>query len=125
MVAVVALCMVSAACASAWTRSELIAAQLVAATERVSVETSRTGWRPDQGARAAEAARAIAEELAHPFPEGNDIRIQVAVVDACLAGLLTGPEHVQERVRSAQVVLMQFQIELARRKRLINLIPDR
>lgn len=125
LVSVVTVCVVLVGCASAWTRSELLAAQLVSAVEHVSDEATRSGWRPDQGARATQSARAISELLAHAFPDGDKIRIEIAVVDASLGGLATGPETLRERVRSAQGVLMQFRIELARRKRLVNLIPYR
>ncbi len=98
---------------------------MVAAVARVETECSREAYRTDQAIRASMAARSIAEMLAHPFPDGDKIRAEIVIVDISLVGLSNGPDPVRERVHSAQVLLMQFQIELARRKRLINLLPTR
>lgn len=119
--AMVAFAIMAAGCMPSITPAQLFAAQLIAATDRLADEAIRIGWRPDQAAQAATAARAIAETLATRFPDGKRIGTAVAVLDAALAGLGAGP-GLAGAAREAQTALLNLRIDLARRHRI--LIPD-
>jgi hypothetical protein len=101
-------------CGSAWTEAELRAAHLVGACDRVADAAAAQGWRADQGAQATTAARQVALSLASPIPDLDAIAQALAVLDAALAGLATGP-GLRSRVHEAQMAVLALRTEMVRR----------
>jgi hypothetical protein len=113
-VLLVGLLIGSAACVPAWTRAEFIAAELVAAVDRVADVSVATGFRVDQAMQASRATREIAESLARPFPDATRIAVALGVLDAAFAGL-SGSAALRVHVQHADAVLLRLRVELVRR----------